>query len=662
MKHRKLARTISVLLAGAIVISLAGCGTSIDEPVTSEATFAVTQEPETQATSEATIASTETVTEPSTEPEVTTEPTEVTIIETMPEVETTPAEPVDEYGMTATQRNSISMLYYLAITAEQIRTAKDSRLTLDDIYTSLLNDINPGAVDKTTQGHFEEVRYNIKKLMNVNTKRERLLYIYNQDKANSIRSAIPNPVAILSTVGAPNWRRFVASVAYTVADSYNNYKNANDAIDQAYLISGWALDDSELEAVRGLREDSFDYMVNIVRENGLDGNLTLNEKAIETFVQICEIDSVHQKIRRLTSEEETYKLLGNYWLELADCYYENEQYQKCLNCVAQYDSLTIGIYRKDGNYASILPMAIVAAQNVYAGDEYIEVAKTFVDAIIDNTTTDEWALRYFAAQVYMDLYSKTEDGQYLEKAYNIAYDNVSILIDQQRSINKTFMAPVQELTVNESDYKNKKGDFKNENKKDEYKTELKQVKAYNKAMREARKTELPSLYEPLALNCELLFALADEMQISTQEQQDIQAILQTDSNGVFLVEPVNRHFSFASDSIQTNGTIFEKDGLQIPAQYMSADATVTVTVLDDGLETIFDDFIVQEVQRNGDALDTFIVQLSSKSIKKYAWTADSTVTLEIRNGDGIEPVTVFFRVSEFKDNKILADKVTFEQA
>lgn len=40
----------------------------------------------------------------------------------------------DEYGMTEEQKNSFSMLYYLAITAEEIRISKDNRLILDDIY------------------------------------------------------------------------------------------------------------------------------------------------------------------------------------------------------------------------------------------------------------------------------------------------------------------------------------------------------------------------------------------------------------------------------------------------------------------------------------------------------------------------------------------------
>ncbi len=50
------------------------------------------------------------------------------------------------------------MMYYLAITAEDIRSSKENRLVLEEIYTSLLNDINPGAVDEITQEHLRNLR------------------------------------------------------------------------------------------------------------------------------------------------------------------------------------------------------------------------------------------------------------------------------------------------------------------------------------------------------------------------------------------------------------------------------------------------------------------------------------------------------------------------
>ena len=83
------------------------------------------------------------------------------------------------------QLNSFSMMYYLAITAEKIRTSKDNRLILDDIYTSLLNDINPGAVDEITQDHLRNLRDIIKAYRGITVKRERLQYIYNQCELHS---------------------------------------------------------------------------------------------------------------------------------------------------------------------------------------------------------------------------------------------------------------------------------------------------------------------------------------------------------------------------------------------------------------------------------------------------------------------------------------------
>lgn len=351
------------------------------------------------------------------------------------------------------QLNSFSMMYYLAITAEKIRISKDNRLMLDDIYTSLLNDINPGAIDEITQDHLKNLRDIIKAYRGITVKRERLQYIYNQDKAAAIRSAVPNPLAILSVASSFDWKRLAVTVVYTAVDSYNNYKNASENADKAFLMSGWELDDEETATVQKNRDRAFDYMVDMVQEYNLDGLLTLNEKAVEKYAEICAIESAPEKIRRLVSEEETYKLLGNYWLELADCYFETNKYEKCLECVSKYNELATGIYRKDYDYVQILPKAIVAAQSVYSGDQYVSNIKEYADALMKNTSTEDWSLRYFVAQVYLDLYARTNNQAYIDSAYKIAYDNVTILLKGQRSLNNTYLKDVQEVKIEEPDYK-----------------------------------------------------------------------------------------------------------------------------------------------------------------------------------------------------------------
>ena len=666
MKNTHMIRLLALLLAASIMMSLTGCGTNPVPTPSEEDVPTSSQEPtpapdKTPPLSEEQTTPAPESTEPSEEtpPEESIAPTEQPTEPTPPPV-VVPTEPEkDENGLTEQQRNSFSMLYYLAITAEDIRISKDNRLILDDIYTSLLNDINPGAIDETTQDHLKNLRDIIKSYINISVKRDRLQYIYNQDKAATIRSAVPNPLAILSMTNSFNWKKLATSVVYTVVDSYTNYKNANDAVDQEFLMSGWELDDEETDTIQKNRERAFDYMVDIVQEYALDGKLTLNEKAIETFAEICEIESVQQKIRRLESEEETYKLLGNYWLELADCYYQTSQYEKCLDCVDKYNALATGIYRKDYNYVQILPKAIVAAQETYTGDEYISRVQAFTDAIMENTTTEEWSTRYFAAQVYLDLYARTANREYLEAAYNIAYDNVTILLDEQRKLNATYLEDVQELTVPEPDYRFMTEKEKEEAEK-EYKAEQKRLKAYNKALKDARETELPPLYEPLVLNCDLLFALADEMGISSREKAEIEDILQTDKNGVFLSKPVNDRYSFTTE--KTDYSIeFTKDKIVIPAELLTVGAEVVVSVSDGGNSTTFNDCVVSKVVREGDTISTFKATITSKLMNDYGWTENSKVTVKIINADDDNPLVFKFKVVEFKDNWLIADKVVFAE-
>jgi len=657
-------RILAAVLAISIIMSFVGCGVNTSTPngeIPSSSQGAISTPEESTTTLEESVIPSGEATVPSTETEtVETEPsTEVPTETTQPPSITSPEEETDEFGLTEQQRNSFSMLYYLAITAEEIRISKDNRLLLDDIYTSLLNDINPGAIDETTQDHLKNLRDIIKSYINISVKRDRLQYIYNQDKATTIRSAVPNPLAVLSMTNSFNWRKLATSAVYTVVDSYNNYKRANDAVEQEFLLSGWELDDEQTETIQKNRERAFDYMVDIVQEYNLDGNLTLNEKAIETFAEICTIESVQQKIRRLESEEETYKLLGNYWLELADCYYETSQYRKCLDCVDEYNELATGIYRKDFNYVQILPKAIVAAQEIYNGDAYIFNIEAFANSILENTSTEEWSIRYFAAQVYLNLYARTNDHKYLETAYNIAYDNVTILLDEQRALNTTYLEDVKELKVEKPDYR-----FMTEAEKkvakQEYKDEEKRLNAYNKALKAARETELPPLYEPLILNCDLLFALANKMHISYSEKAEIEAILQTDKNGVFLLKPINNRYSFSAST--SNYSIeFSKDKIIIPVEQLPASSGIVITVTDNGKAVTFNDCVIVKVERKGDTIDSFYAHVSSEQMKDYEWTANSRVTVKISNDGGDKPDIFRFKVAKYKNHWLFADTVEFEE-
>lgn len=638
------------MVALVLVLSLVGCGTPTSQQNNAKesANVTVNQEDVDKST---TVQSEETTDD---DINVDTETNEETTTEKETETEISEEEHLNEK-----QKNSFSMLYYLAITAEDIRISKDNKLMLEDIYNALLNDINPDAIDETTQEHLQNLRTIIGSYIDISTKRERLQYIYNQNKASAMRSAVPDPLAVLSMTGSLDWKRLAAGAVFTIVDSYNNYKSAEESAEQEFIIDGWELDDAETETIRRNRDKAFDYMVDIVQEYDLDGLLTLSEDSIKDFAEICDIESLYLKIERLESEYESYQLLGNYWLELADCYYETEQYEKCLECIKQYNELATGIYRKDSNYVQILPKAIVAAQNVYQGEEYVTVIADFVDSIIKNTKTDEWSVRYFAAQAYLDLYSKTSDVSYKEKSYEIVKDNVSVLLEEQEKLNSIYLADLEKVEVEEPDYRFLTEKEEKERKK-EYKEEVSKAKEYNKEMEENRKTELSPLYEPLIVNCDLLFALAEDLDVSAAEKTNIEKILETEENGIFISKAINDRYSFSTNNNEYE-MVFDGKTMEIPAYLLSDGAEFIVTINNNGKKTVVEDCKIKEVERIEKAFESFVTHITSKTLSKYDWTADAKIIVEIYNGKEYDPIKFDFKVSNYKDRWLIPDKVVFEQ-
>lgn len=600
--------------------------------------------PETSATVQTTEAVTTeatTVTEQTTEAattEVTTvsEDAEPAMAES--EISDIPEEDDEDENLIYIQENSIAWLNYLAMLSQEINSSKNSKMFLEEAYAALINNTNPANVNELTESYLVSLLDNIEKYRMIAVKRERLQYIYDQNKAKAIREAIPNPIGLLSAAGSFDIKGLVLSVAYMAVDSISSYSNYNDEIEQDYLKDGWELDDEEAETLHDSRKRAFTYMIDIVRQDNLPGELALNESAIEKFVQIKNNDNTHQQIQFLESERETYKSFGNYWLLLVECYYDNGQYDKCLESVDEYEKLRAGIFRKDYYLAKTLPIAIASAKEELSESDYVETALKYLQMIEDNTESDEWSLRYFAAEIYVELYSITQDEQYLKKAYDLALNNVNYLIGKQNSLNAEYISDVKEIPIpNDADKKEKK-----------------QIKEYNKLLKENRKAALPEIYEPLALNCELLFSVAENLDLSKAEMQRIDGILYGSENGGFMNESIKNHFSFGKDDADITAE-YDKNRLVLPVSCVTDGATVIVTVTSETDAEVYDDWTVDEVVRPSDDFSEFTVVYTSKAAKDCKWTADSKVRVDIFNGEYTDgkPIVLNFKVSNYKEKKFL---------
>ena len=121
-------------------------------------------------------------------------------------------------GLSSVQRNSVNMLNYLVVLMQEIGESKNSRLALENIYSGLINNVSPDAVDTNTLGWINDILDGLEKYRMLTVKRQRLQIIYEKAQAEAAKAAIPNPLSLLSAVSSqiPRNRKNRASWAMRI--------------------------------------------------------------------------------------------------------------------------------------------------------------------------------------------------------------------------------------------------------------------------------------------------------------------------------------------------------------------------------------------------------------------------------------------------------------
>lgn len=621
-------KIIAGLLAISLLMSslLAGCASTAPEESEGTVNMQETSATETTAAaSEATTAPTTVPTEAATE--ATTEPpTEPTEPATEPPVETEPEE-----LLTAEQQNSINMLNYLTALVTEINASSSSRVYLESVYDELRDNTNPSVVDGTTRIEYENILDLLFKYRMIEVKKDRLQYIYDQNSAAALRSAIPSPLSLMNVVQSRNGLKTVVSFLFMAMDSASSYKNYTDEIEMQYLQDSWVLEDEAATNLHNSRKSMFSYMVKMVNTYGLPDELTLNEASVTEFVKWKNHSNIDQRILFLESNQQIYSAYGDYWLVLAESYYQNNQYRKCLEAVDQYQTLNNGIFRKDYKFAHIIPYAVVAAKSTMGSDAYVEFADEYIDLLLANVDQDNWTMRYFAAQTYVELYGKTEDKTYLQKAYDVTIQTMNHLVEEQKTLNAAYIADIVKAEI----------------PKDATSDEKKTIRKYNDYLEDTRAVALPPVYEPLRLYCDLLFALADEMNLSWSAKRNVDNILHG-QGALFLDATLDGMYWMATNKHVVAANIevaFDGNSFTIPAQYVSENSSIIMTVNGQCVT----DWAVKKVDRNKSTdVTLFAATYTSETAKKIKFAEGDTITLEIRafEGDAAEVLLFTFVVEK----------------
>lgn len=525
------------------------------------------------------------------------------------------AEAEKEDELTPIQATSISMLNYMTVLTQEINNSRSNQMFLESARTSLYNETNFNAVDTKTQAQIKQLVAIIDDYRMVDVKRERLQFIYEQNQAQALRQAIPSPMGLLSVVQSGGMLKAAASVVYMAVDSATSYKAATNQAELQYIKEGWELDDAEIKLLQNSTTAQFDYMCNMVRDYDLPDEYVVRDTDVTAFVEYSNKTNLVQKIDWFEANEKKYQKFGPYWLELVKDYYESNDYQKCIHAINQYEAISAKITRQDGDYAYAIPMVIIASKEILPKDEYVKVARKYCQLIKQNTKDEDWAIRYFSAQIYLDLYAISKNANDLNEAYSIVYYNVNTLLDEQRKLNKAYLEPVQTSEAEKGATKRAK----------------EEVKQYNKLLKEERKTAVPPVSEALYLNCELLFALADKKGVSSSERDKIEKMLHENDEDLFLTKTLDNRFRKYGSTIRSADFEVSFDGkeLTIPVICFSDRSQVTVSIKGSNAE-ILDDWEITEVTRpkKSDYTD-FMVTLKSAKGKKHNYQAGERIVITV---------------------------------
>lgn len=548
------------------------------------------------------------------------------------------------------QRNSIGVLNYLAYLTKEIESKKDNRLYLESAYSSLYNNTYMNAIDAATLGQVKSLLTALNNFKMLAVKRQRLEYLYEQNQAQAIRNAIPSPLSVMNIIQSGSWQKALVSVVFMAIDSAASYASSKSAADMEYLQSGWELDDEETSILHNGHLDSLDYMWEIIHDYELPGDLALNENDVSRFVDWQNKSNIVSRIRFLESNQSVYQGFGEYWLVLAENYYQDGKMDKCLEALKSYETYSTRIFRKDYHYAKVLPMAIAAAAEIYDKKQYVEEASRYASRIISNSDQEDWVLRYYAAETYVELAGATGENNYLNKAYNIVLDNVNYLVQEQLGNNATYLADVKLEAI----------------PKDAGEKQRKELEAYNKGLQDKRKTALPPVSDSLVLNCDLLYSIAEQLGIKETERATIEGILFGNNDVLFLNSSMNTLYSYEQnepDSIPLDAVSFDGKVIRIPAQYLTEDSTISLGGIDAaGKLFSIDDWTIKEVTRKDQSdFSSFEATFTSKNAETFTYNENGTVWINVNpsGNDHTENYQLTFSVS--KKQNFLSQQIVFQR-
>lgn len=312
------------------------------------------------------------------------------------------------------------------------RKSSNNRIVLSELS---LRDLIPTA-NASTKNFYLSFNERIQSLQLIDIKRERLDYIYNENKKNALLALAPNALSVATmaiTTGFTNPLGAIISVVGAVTSSATSYLSARSQANMENLRGQWELDDTEMEILNRLGMEIYEYKCQIALDYDIPVEMTLSTKDLEAFVDYSNDRDPVIRMIKIQNLDTRLEILPDYWRELALTAYELGYYEDTLSYIEKFEEIYCPIIYHDTDYAKLLMVKCDCLNFLNYPSKY-ELLPLIANQLLHNIETDDWETQFFVLSLYTDLYNQTKDLSYLNSAIKL-YPSVIIQLGNEYSKN-----------------------------------------------------------------------------------------------------------------------------------------------------------------------------------------------------------------------------------
>lgn len=366
----------------------------------------------------------------------------------------------------------------------------------------------------------------------IHAKRERLQYLFNQDRSRQVSALVPNAANILTiafTAGDP--LKSIIAVSGTVLSSVTSYVNEKQQAELELIQKNWELDDQQTQLFVRLLSELRGYLSQVSDKYGLTNEQLASDQTLrQYFLVLREKSDPREKLLSIDTRQFRTELgiFPEYWRELATISYELEDYDSALSHIEEYENRYVQTMYHDNAHANLMQIKAYCLIKLYPyGVERNNELVRLADEIERMSLASDWMQQYFCVELYLTMLEGQEssDADKLKaKTVNLMQEVLTKVanqysIDLENYLKGRFVAlTIEGIEQNIEEHNDlvKQLETRNKSKnigkteQTENKANIKRAKDEIKTLKENKKNVKRMEEQILPPNTSLLFALAKQ--------------------------------------------------------------------------------------------------------------------------------------------------------